>query len=387
MSITRRAYLQSSAAVAATGALGTLATEASAQNLPNLPKTMIWTSYDVGAAGYVEASAVAEALGKKYGTRVRLQPSGSSIGRIKPLLDGRASHGWLANELYFAMDALYEYAAPDAGPQNLRTLLGRANSLSIGATKDSGIKTVADLKGRKFAVAKSNTSIFAKTEPILAFAGLTWDDLDLIEYPSYGATMKALVEGKADAGGFAPSSPGLREIEASRGLVWMALDPANKAGWDRMRKVVPFVSPFKETIGAGLSEDQGVWMLGYRYPMVTVQATTPADEVYALTKAIAETYGLYKDVNKVANRWAVELSGTPPMDAAMHEGAIRYLKEIGVWKPEHQQWQDGMLKRHATLRKAWDNLIAKTPNAADLSIAQMQALWYPVRKQALDSLG
>lgn len=385
MSMNRRQALQATGAVAATTLTAGM-NSAHAENLPNLPETMIWTAYGVGAAGYVEASAVAEAFGKKYGTRVRLQPSGSSIGRIKPVMDGRAAYGWLANELYFAMDGLYEYAAPDVGPQDLRTLMGRANALSIGAAKDSGIKSLKDLKGRKFAVAKSNTSIYAKTEPILAFAGLTWDDLDLVEYPSYGATIKALIEGKADAGGFAPSSAALRELEATRGIVWMATPPEDKAGWERMRKVVPFVDPIHETVGAGLSDDNPVWMLGYRYPMITCKTETSADETYALTKAVVESFDMYKDVNKVAKRWAVAKAGTPPMDAAMHDGAIRYFKEIGQWTAEHQAWQDGMLKRHAAMKAAWDKLIAKTPNASSLEIPEMQKLWYPVRAQVLASL-
>src|SRR3546814_4485458 len=93
---------------------------------------MIGSTYDVGSTGYVEASAVADAFGKRYGTRIRLQPSGSA----KPLVDGRSSHGWLANELYFAVEGIYEYCAPDWGPQNLRTLLGRQNAFSVVATKD-----------------------------------------------------------------------------------------------------------------------------------------------------------------------------------------------------------------------------------------------------------
>ena len=61
----------------------------SAQELPN---TMVWTSYDVGSAGYAEASAIADAFGKEFGTRVRIQPSGSGIGRLQPLLQGRADY-------------------------------------------------------------------------------------------------------------------------------------------------------------------------------------------------------------------------------------------------------------------------------------------------------
>ena len=101
MSISRRQYLQGAGSLVAAGVLArTGIPQAFAQEkLADLPSTMIWSTYDVGSTGYVEASAIADAFGKQYGTRVRLQPSGSAIGRVKPLIDGRVSHAWLANEL------------------------------------------------------------------------------------------------------------------------------------------------------------------------------------------------------------------------------------------------------------------------------------------------
>ncbi len=389
MAISRRNYLQGAAGLAASGIVGrsVIGTAHGQTPLAGLPSTMIWSTYDVGSTGYVEASAIAEAFGKQYGSRVRLQPSGSAIGRIKPLLDGRVSHAWLANELYFAMEGLYEYCAPDIGPQSLRTLLGRVNSFSIAATRTSGIRAPKDLKGKKFAIARANSSVNVKVEPILAFAGLTWKDLDLVEFPSYGATLKAVVEGKADCVGVAPAAATLRELEASpHGIGWVELDPSNKEGWARVNKVVPFVEPFRESIGAGLSEAAPVWMMGYRYPMITVPASAKEAEVYAMTKAVAETFDLYKAANPIMPRWNVQKAGTPPMDAAFHEGAIRYLKEIGVWKPEHQEWQSGMLKRHAALQAAWKDLMAKDPAAKTMEPAALQKVWEPRRADVLKSL-
>src|SRR5688572_7871733 len=146
MAISRRNFMIGSG-LAASG----IATGASAQtNLPNLPSTMIWSTYDVGSTGYVEASAVADAFGKKYGSRVRLQPAGTAIGRVLPLKEGRVSHAWLANECYFAAEGLYEYAAPDWGPQDLRTLMGRQNAFSVVATKVSGITEPKHMKGKRF---------------------------------------------------------------------------------------------------------------------------------------------------------------------------------------------------------------------------------------------
>lgn len=388
MGITRRRSLQGIGATLAAGAVGAPALHrAHAQTpLPNLASTMIWSSYDVGSTGYVEASAIADAFGKKYGTRVRLQPSGSAIGRVRPLRDGRVSHAWLANELYFSVEGLYEYCTADWGPQNLRTLLGRLNSFSVVATKVSGVKEPKDLKGKRFAIARANSSVNIKVEPILAFANLTWDDMQIVEFPSYGATLKALVEGRADCAGVAPAAATLRELEASpHGIGWVALDPANKEGWARAQKAVPFVEPFQETIGAGLSAANPVWMMGYRYPMVTVTADAKADEVYAMTKAVSESYDLYKDANPIMVRWQVAKAGTPPMDAAFHEGAIRYLKEAGIWKPEHQQWQDATLKRHAALQAAWKQMMA-TEAAKKADVPELQKLWNDRRAEALKSL-
>lgn len=386
MKITRRQYLQGVTGAAAAGVMGGPLVALAQKSLPNLPTTMIWSTYDVGSTGYVEASAIADAFGKEFGTRVRLQPSGSAIGRVKPLTDGRASHAWLANELFFSVEGLYEYCAPDWGPQDLRVLLGRVNGFSVVATKVSGITEPKHMKGKRFAIARANSSVNIKCEPILAFAGLTWNDVELVEFPSYGATLKALVEGKADCAGVAPNAATLRELEASQyGIGWVALDPANKEGWARAQKAVPFVEPFQETIGAGLSEANPVWMMGYRYPMITVAAKASAEEAYAMTKAIADSYGSYKDANPIMTRWQVKKAGTPPMDAAFHDGAIRYLKEAGIWTAEHQAWQERALKRHAAMQAAWKDMMSKDA-AKSADSAALQKLWDTRRAEVLKSL-
>lgn len=383
MGITRRQYLQATGSIAALAALGR-AGSALAQS--ELPSTMIWSTYDVGSTGYVEASAIADAFGKKYGSRVRLQPSGTAIGRVKPLLDRRVSHAWLANELFFATEGIYEYCTPDLGPQNLRTLAGRLNAFSIAVTAVSGVKKAEDLKGKRFAIAKANSSVNIKSLPILAFGGLTWDDVELVEVPSYGASIRALIEGRADACGVAPAAAALRELEASpHGIGWVPLPPENKEGWARAKKVVPFIDPFEESIGAGLSKEKPVWMMGYRYPMITVPADSSADQAYLMLKAVAETYDLFKDAAPIMPRWNIKQAGTPPMDAAFHEGAIRYLKEIGQWSDENQAWQDGMLKRHTAMQAAWKDFIGSS-DAKSADEEGLRKLWDEQRAKVIDSL-
>ncbi|WP_374449088.1 TAXI family TRAP transporter solute-binding subunit [Stella sp.] len=351
-----------------------------------VPDTMVWSTYDVGSTGYVEASAVADAFGKKYGTRVRLQPSGTSIGRLLPLKTKRVSYAWLANEAYFAAEGLYDFAAPDWGPQDLRVMLGRVNGFSVVATKVSGITDVASLKGKRFAYVAANASVNVKIDGLLAFADLTWKDMVLVPFPNYGASLKALVEGKADAAGAAPNAATLYELASSpNGITWVPLPADNAKGWTAVQKAVPFLEPFNDTIGAGISAEKPAAVMGYRYPMVTIYAEADAGEVYAVTKALIDTYDLYKDVNPIMPRWHVSKSGTPPMDAAFHDGAVRALKEAGVWTPASQAWQDKALKRQKALQAAWAQATADA-KARNVPAEGFAKFWEEYRTKALAAL-
>jgi len=96
-----------------------------------------------------------------------------------------------------------------------------------------------------------------------------------------------------------------------------------------------------------------------------------------------ETFDLYKNATKVMPRWSVDVAGVPPADAAFHEGAIRYLKEKGIWTDEHQQWNDARVKRQQALQAAWDETMAQ---GKDMSEEQFAELWEKNRQAAIASL-
>ena len=109
--ISRRQLLGSAAAVTAAGAFGLPAFVPSIAEA-KLPDTMLWTAADVGSSGYAEASAIANALINNYGTRIRIVPSGTSIGRLLQLKTGRVQLAFLANEAYFGSEAIFDFSSP-----------------------------------------------------------------------------------------------------------------------------------------------------------------------------------------------------------------------------------------------------------------------------------
>lgn len=352
-----------------------------AQQLPN---TMVWTSYDVGSAGYAEASAMADAFGKKYGVKIRIMPSGSSIGRLQPVLQNRADVGWLATETFFAAEGTEDFAAKRWGPQDLRVLAGRPAAFGLPAAADAGIKTFADLKGKRLALVAGNPSVNVKCEAYLGFGGITLDDVEVIMFPTYGAAMSSIAQGRSDFTCTTTTPSQMYELAASpRGITWLGAPADDKEGWARMQAIAPYFGPGIETVGAGLSEDKPADLMVYRYPLLAVRSDMSADDAYAFVKAMDETYDLYKDATAVMPRWKLDESGPPPADAPYHEGAIRYLKEKGIWTAEHDQWNNARLARLNALLAAWEVTMDEGMSLSDKEFA---ALWEKNRTAALASL-
>ncbi|WP_375262992.1 TAXI family TRAP transporter solute-binding subunit [Palleronia sp.] len=354
---------------------------ASAQDLP---QTMVWTSYDVGSAGYAEASAIADAFGKEFGTRVRIQPSGSGIGRLQPLLQGRADYAFLATEAFFVSEGAFDFATPDWGPRELRAVAGRPAGITLIAAGDAGIDTVEDARGKRIAFVAGNPSVNVKCEAILAFGGLTLDDVEVITFPTYAAAMSSMTRNESDATCTTPTTSQLYELaESPRGIHYAPLEADNAAGWEGLLKVLPIMGPSDEDVAAGLEEGEIAKMAAYRYPVITTTADKSADDVYAFIKALDETYDLYKDGTATMSRWALEQSGKPAIDVPFHEGAIRYLKEKGIWTEEDDAWNQTRTERMDALLAAWDEFKAQN---GDLEAEAFADAWMERRAEVVAGL-
>jgi TRAP transporter TAXI family solute receptor len=316
--------------------------------------------------------------------RIRIQPSGSAIGRLQPVIGGRADVGFLATETFFAAEGIHDFATRRWGPQDLRALAGRPSSFGIFTAAEANIESLEDLKGQRFAYVAGNPSINVKCDAFLAFAGLTRDDVEAIIFPTYGNTMSSLARNEADASCTTTTPSHVYELaESPRGIRWLEVPAEDTEGWKRLKAVAPFFQPYTETVGAGINEENPVNILAYRYPVLAVRADMSDDKAYAFIKAVDETYDMYKDATAVMPRWKLEDAGTPAIDVPFHDGAIRYLKEKGIWTEEHQAWNDERTERLNALLEAWPKAIAEGEGKSDEEFA---AIWEKIRLETLNSL-
>ena len=358
-----------------------------AQTAPaGLPATLAWSAYDVGAGGYNPAVAIGNTLKQRYGVNLRVLPGKNDISRTLPIREGQVQFS--ANGVggsYLAQEGVFEFGARGWGPQPVRGLLLNNSDqlLTVVAAKDANIKTAADLKGKRVAWVIGSPSLNQNITAILAFANLTWDDVKRVDFGGFGASMDGLINGQADAA-FTSSISGkaYQLAKSPRGISYPVISHKDKAGWERMNKTAPFFFPFVGSEGADLDKDNKVEAATYPYPVLMTYDKQDANMVYAMTKVMVESFDDYKDAAPGNQGWAVERQNFAWV-MPYHDGAIRYWKEKGLWKPEHQAHNDKLVMRQKVLADAWK--VVQAANHADDKA--FEAAWMKGRADALQKAG
>jgi TRAP transporter TAXI family solute receptor len=328
------------------------------------PDIIKLATYDIGATAYSMYGFLGEAMGEKFKTKLRAMPIGTDIARMIPVKNKQVEFCGQCGDVYFAAEGLDRYADKNWGPQPLRIVwLARQPGLVGIVRGDSGIKKSADLKGKK--VPWIPGSVFNTFhEGLLAFGNLTWNDVQKVQVSGFGAMLKALVDGKIDVAMAAITVPPAYELQASpSGVGYIELPVADKAGWARLHKVLPALSPYKAKFGPGVSDAKPVECSSYPYPATVAYDFLDDNMAYFMTKAINETYPVMAKKSDLMKRfWSLEecLSLYENSKGLIfHPGSVRYLKEIGVWNAKWDQVQAKRLARQKGLKDLWNKTIAE----------------------------
>ncbi len=321
---------------------------------PQLPSEMMWTSLQVGSGGYQAAVALGFALRQYANMMVRVLPSASGVSRIMAIQSGAADIAFLGFEAECAIRALEEFTVMEWGPQKLVSLLTVLNALGVVTAGDSGIKTMADIKGSRVAWVPGHPSGNLQRLAVLAFAGLTRDDVKWVEFSSNDVAGDGLLAGKIDWHSATTAQPKMFQLEAARGIRWIPLPAANKEGWKRFQQFYAG-QPGLLNPGAGVKEGDVKEGILYNYPMlVTYQGRLSDDVAYALVKALDEAYEKYiKDTFPSTHIYKFENASKVPTGVPYHPGAIRYAKEKGLWTAEHEAANNALLDEMTKTQKAW----------------------------------
>lgn len=329
------------------------------------PELIRVATYDVGATGYVMYGFLQEAIAEKTGTKIRALPIGTDLPRMMAVKDKQAEFCGQGTDVYFSSEGLDRYATRAWGPQPVRAVWVAEGPGTVAMTKgDSGIKTCADLKGKRLPWIPG--SIFIQYhEALLRFCNLTWDDVKKVQISGFGAMTRALPEGKVDLITAAITIPTAYELDSSPSKIsWVQMPAADKEGWKRAQAVNPLFYPYKAGFGPGnVSDSNPVECIGHPYPSTLAYDSLPDSMAYFMTKAIHEAYPIMAKKSELMKRfWSLEkclVTYVNSRGVIFHPGSVRYFKEIGAWKSEWDQLQEKRLKRQRDLKDLWNKTLAE----------------------------
>jgi len=226
-------------------AAASLAFSAVAQDI-KLPPALTVTAYDTGSSCFNIAVAVGKTFKDKQGTDLRVLPAGNDVARLQPLRTGRAQFSSMGIGIYYAQEAVFEFAVKEWGPQKLQLMYTSTdcNGAALGVAKDTGVTQLKDLKGKRIPIVVGSPALNQNVFAALTFGGLTPNDVRLVEFSCFGAAWKGYINNEVDAAWASTITGQAKEAETSpRGLVWMPMPHNDKEAWARMLKQANFFAP------------------------------------------------------------------------------------------------------------------------------------------------
>jgi uncharacterized protein len=282
-----------------------------------------------GGAFFVVGGAISEVLNEFKGENQWNVSAESTMGSQENIR--RLERGEI--DLAMSNAAITYFAVRGEGdwgrPQEMRAVMTLAPNVALFITpKNSGIQTIADLKGRRVVVGPPGAGFEQFVRPILEAHGMSYSDFTPLEN-TQAAAVEMLADGSAAAaflGGAIPTAS-ISQACASQDIFFVPFDESAR---EELIAKYPFFHP--ATLPAGTYRGQGADYHGLNVGSMHLITSAKADEelVYQITKT------LYENRESVAQRHPAGKAINPAnvirdTGTEFHPGAIRFYREIGIW--------------------------------------------------------
>ena len=195
------------------------------------------------------------------------------------------------------------------------------------ARKDSGIKTVDDLVGKRVNIGNPGSATSATWGVIWAAMGKSNDDLKLAVKMKSAKTPSALCDNNIDAFLLMVGNPAALNKEAATNCdaVFATVDNAAIA---KLVKENPFyrLATIPGGMYRGNPEDIKTFGLGITFVSST---RSSSDTVYAVVKSVFDNFAQFTNLHPVFATLKISEMIKDSLSAPLHDGAIKYYKDRG----------------------------------------------------------
>lgn len=201
------------------------------------------------------------------------------------------------------------------------------NYIHFVAAADSGIKSFADIKGKRISVGAPKSGTELNSRAILAAAGLSYKDFSKVEYLSYAESVELMKNRQLDVTLLSSGAgvAALRDLATSQKVVFLTIpeeivkkidDPAYQVG------VIPANTYEGQTADVKTVSVQN---------FLVTHSGVSEQTVYTMTKTMFENLDQMVAAHAAAKDIHLENAAKNP-PAPLHPGAERYYKEVGLLK-------------------------------------------------------
>lgn len=278
-----------------------------------------------GTAGtyYPLGGALAELLNQNIkGMNASAQSTGASVANVNMLKDGSVDIAFIQNDIaYYAANGKEMFK--DNKVENIRGIAALyPETVQFVTTADKGIKSIADLKGKKVAVGASGSGAEANARQILGAYGLTYDDID-VQYLSFGEAADALKDGNVDVGVVVAGFPtaAIQDLAANKSAALVNIDAEHA---DKLMKQYPYFTKITVPKGTYPGQEEDVSTVAVKCVVVTTDKLSD-DLGEQIVKAIYEHLDRMKAAHAVG-KYITKDTALEGMSVKMNAGAEKYLK-------------------------------------------------------------
>jgi TRAP transporter TAXI family solute receptor len=296
-------------------------------------QTVGFATLPPGSILHAQASVIAKVVQDNTKLQVRVIGYGGDTG-ILEAVGSKKDDFWIL-DVGESADALHGRGTwkGNAKP-SLRTAITLYGfQMAFWVRKDSNIRSLADLKGKRVPSEwVQQTGVIPHTIAVLAAGGLTYNDV--VKVPEVNVVRAAddFKAGKLDLLFFAVGAPKVQEVAAAvGGLRLLPMNPLPDSE-KRMKAVRPeyyysTVHPAPHI--AGIDKPSPVQTIDV---VIGVGAHVPDDVVYRFVKAMRENKKALAAGHPNFNRFDEAEAGKLQPSLPHHPGAIKYFKEVGIWR-------------------------------------------------------
>lgn len=311
-------------------------------------RAMYMASGPAGTVQHTFSIAVAKVVSDATSSNLIVGPYGGTSSFLAVVANGEIGFG-LATAVDYAMSYrgpgrfTVDGRNPYSHTPELRLVAMGAN-LVVGllVAKDSGIKTVQDLKGRRIAGEfPAHLGAFVNTYAQLLNAGLKWDDVRIVPVPGLSQGIEALGARRVEVTTIGIGAPQVRELDAKFGVRHVGTDCSPEAK-KRVTDAVPgyFFVTMQPGNTPGIVEETCLTA----FPVgIVASLKTPDADVTLVAKAIYENLDKLHPIHPGLRSWTQKSFVREDATLPYHPAAISYYKSISAWPAEMDQAQDKLI--------------------------------------------